>query len=189
VLYKGFTQPWRGWLLALSAVIFALIIVQFAVGGSWPIFGIVLVLIAIQFALARYARRQMQAGRGPPHHDVVLSSRATHRLLKLGSLRPALPPNRRLLLARDSKPDPPLSANRPVAFAVNSSLRVIPLLPQRSGPLRLGGRSFVCGTLGPTSHPLTVRAGAHSAVSQATRLPTAPSLLSARFAFPCCGML
>jgi hypothetical protein len=43
----------------LSAVIFALIIVQFAVGGSLPIFGIVLVLIAIQFALARYARRQM----------------------------------------------------------------------------------------------------------------------------------
>ena len=59
MLYKGFPQPWRGWLLALSAVIFALIIVQFAVGGSWPLFGIVLVLIAIQFALARYARRQM----------------------------------------------------------------------------------------------------------------------------------
>ena len=49
MLYKGFPQPWRGWLLALSAVIFALIIVQFAVGGSWPIFVIVLVLIAIQY--------------------------------------------------------------------------------------------------------------------------------------------
>ena len=59
MLYKGFPQRWRGWLLALSAAIFALIIVQFAVGGSLPIFGIVLVLIAIQFALARYARRQM----------------------------------------------------------------------------------------------------------------------------------
>lgn len=59
MLYKGFPQPWRGWLLALSAVIFALIIVQFAVGGSWPIFVIVLVLIAIQIGLARYARRQM----------------------------------------------------------------------------------------------------------------------------------
>jgi hypothetical protein len=50
--------------------------------------------------------------------------------------------NWRLLLSRDSKPDPPLSASCPVAFAVNSSLRINPLFPQRSGLLRLGGRSF-----------------------------------------------
>jgi hypothetical protein len=59
VLYKGFPQPWRGWLLALTALIFALIIAQFVIGGSYLIFGIVLVLIAIQFGLSRYARRQM----------------------------------------------------------------------------------------------------------------------------------
>jgi hypothetical protein len=59
VLYKGFPQPWRGWLLALTALIFALIIAQFLIGGSYLIFGIVLVLIAIQFGLSRYARRQM----------------------------------------------------------------------------------------------------------------------------------
>lgn len=41
------------------ALIFALIIIQFAVGGSWVIFVIVLVLIAIQIGLGRYARRQM----------------------------------------------------------------------------------------------------------------------------------
>jgi hypothetical protein len=59
VPYKGFPQPWRGWLQALVALIFALIIIQFAVGGSWVIFVIVLVLIAIQIGLGRYARRQM----------------------------------------------------------------------------------------------------------------------------------
>jgi hypothetical protein len=59
VLYKGFPQPWRGLLLALSGLIFALVIVQFVVGGSLAIFGIVLVLIAIQWWLSRYAGRQM----------------------------------------------------------------------------------------------------------------------------------
>ena len=59
MLYKGFPQPWRGLLLALSALIFALIIIQLVVGGSWAIFGIVLVLIAIQWWLSRYARKQM----------------------------------------------------------------------------------------------------------------------------------
>lgn len=59
MLYKGFPQPWRGWLLALTAVIFALIIVQFAIGGSWVLFLVVLGLIAVQIGLARYARRQM----------------------------------------------------------------------------------------------------------------------------------
>jgi hypothetical protein len=59
VLYKGYPQPWRGWLLALSGVIFALIVVQFAVEGSLVIFLVVLGLIAVQIGLARYARRQM----------------------------------------------------------------------------------------------------------------------------------
>ncbi|MGE5746975.1 MAG: hypothetical protein ACM33U_06930 [Solirubrobacterales bacterium] len=59
MLFKGFPQPWRGWLLAVTALIFALIILQFVIGGSYLIFGIVLVLIAIQYGLSRYARRQM----------------------------------------------------------------------------------------------------------------------------------
>jgi hypothetical protein len=59
VPYKGFPQPWRGWLLALLALIFGLIIIQWVVGSSWVLFGVVLVLIGIQFGLARYARRQM----------------------------------------------------------------------------------------------------------------------------------
>jgi hypothetical protein len=40
-------------------VIFALIIVQFVIGGGLVIFGVVLALIAFQFWLTRYARRQM----------------------------------------------------------------------------------------------------------------------------------
>ena len=59
MLYKGFPQPWRGLLLALTALIFALIILQFVIGGGLVLFGVVLVLIALQFGLARYARRQM----------------------------------------------------------------------------------------------------------------------------------
>jgi hypothetical protein len=59
VPYREFPQPWRGWLQALTALIFALIILQFIVGLGWVIFGVVLALIAIQFALARYARKQM----------------------------------------------------------------------------------------------------------------------------------
>ncbi|HEY6637273.1 MAG TPA: hypothetical protein VIZ61_06280 [Solirubrobacterales bacterium] len=57
--YKGFPQPWRGWLLALLALVFGLIIIQWVVGGSWVLFGVVLVLIAFQFGLTRYARRHM----------------------------------------------------------------------------------------------------------------------------------
>ena len=59
MLYKGFPQPWRGWLLALTALIFALIILQFVIGGGLVVFGVVLALIALQYGLARYARRQM----------------------------------------------------------------------------------------------------------------------------------
>lgn len=58
MLYKGFPQPWRACLLALSAVIFALIVIQFVVGGSSVLFLVALGLIAVQFGLARYARRQ-----------------------------------------------------------------------------------------------------------------------------------
>ena len=57
MLYKGYPQPWRTWLLILTALIFALIIVQFVTSTSW-LFVVVLALIAIQFGLARYARRQ-----------------------------------------------------------------------------------------------------------------------------------
>jgi hypothetical protein len=57
VLYNGYPQPWRTWLLILTALIFALIIVQFVASVSW-LFVVVLALIAIQFALTRYARRQ-----------------------------------------------------------------------------------------------------------------------------------
>ena len=58
MLYKGYPQPWRTWLLILIGLIFALIIVQLVTGGSWVLFVVVLALIAIQFGLARYARRQ-----------------------------------------------------------------------------------------------------------------------------------
>jgi hypothetical protein len=57
VLYNGYPQPWRTWLLILTALIFGLIIVQFVASVGW-LFVVVLALIAIQFALARYARRQ-----------------------------------------------------------------------------------------------------------------------------------
>jgi hypothetical protein len=43
----------------VAALIFALIILQFVIGGGWVLFGIVLALVAFQFALASYARRQM----------------------------------------------------------------------------------------------------------------------------------
>ena len=58
MLYKGYPQPWRGWLLALSALVFALIIVQFVASVGW-LFIVVLPLIALQYGLARYARRQV----------------------------------------------------------------------------------------------------------------------------------
>ena len=57
MLYKGYPQPWRTWLLILTALIFALIIVQFVASVGW-LFVVVLALIAIQYGLSRYARRQ-----------------------------------------------------------------------------------------------------------------------------------
>jgi hypothetical protein len=58
-VYTGYPQPWRRWLLALTALIFALIILQFVVADSSVLFVVVLVLIAIQVGLSLYARRQM----------------------------------------------------------------------------------------------------------------------------------
>ena len=40
----------------MTVLIFALIAVQFATGGSWPLFGVNLALIVIQYGLSRYAR-------------------------------------------------------------------------------------------------------------------------------------
>ena len=57
-MYKGYPQPWRTWLLVLSALIFALIIVQLVTGGAWVLFVLVVVLIVVQYGLARHARRQ-----------------------------------------------------------------------------------------------------------------------------------
>ena len=57
-MYKGYPQPWRMWLLVLSALIFALIIAQLVTGGVWVLFVLVLVLVAVQYGLAHYARRQ-----------------------------------------------------------------------------------------------------------------------------------
>jgi Flp pilus assembly protein TadB len=57
-MYKGYPQPWRTWLLVLSALIFALIIVQLVTGGVWVLFVLVLVLVAVWYGLANYARRQ-----------------------------------------------------------------------------------------------------------------------------------
>jgi energy-coupling factor transporter transmembrane protein EcfT len=58
VLYKGYAQPWRTWLLTLTALIVALFIVQIATSTGWVLIVVLFALIAIQFALARYARRQ-----------------------------------------------------------------------------------------------------------------------------------
>ena len=57
MLFKGYPQPWRTWLLILTALIFALIIVQFVASVDW-LFVVVLALIAIQWGLMSYARRQ-----------------------------------------------------------------------------------------------------------------------------------
>jgi uncharacterized membrane protein len=57
-MYKGYPQPWRTWLLILSALIVALFIVQIVTDGFWVLFVVILVLLAIQIALGRYARRQ-----------------------------------------------------------------------------------------------------------------------------------
>ena len=57
MFWKGYPQPWRGWLQALTALIVALIIVQWVTTpSSWALFGVVLALIAIQLGLALYAR-------------------------------------------------------------------------------------------------------------------------------------
>ena len=57
-MYKGYPQPWRNWLMVLTALIVAVIIVQLLTGGSWVLLVAVLALVSIQYALARYARRQ-----------------------------------------------------------------------------------------------------------------------------------
>ena len=58
MLYKGYPQPWRTWLLVLTALIVALFILQIVTDGFWVLFVVILVLLVIQIALARYARRQ-----------------------------------------------------------------------------------------------------------------------------------
>ena len=59
MFWRGYPQPWRGWLQALTALIVALIIVQWVTRpSSWVLFGVVLGLIAIQLGLALYARNQ-----------------------------------------------------------------------------------------------------------------------------------
>ena len=57
-MYKGYPQPWRTWLLGLTALIVALFILQIVTDGFWVLFVVILVLLVIQIALARYARRQ-----------------------------------------------------------------------------------------------------------------------------------
>jgi uncharacterized membrane protein YjjP (DUF1212 family) len=57
-MYKGYPQPWRTWLMVLTALIVAVIIAQLLTGGSWVFLVLVIALVAIQYALARYARRQ-----------------------------------------------------------------------------------------------------------------------------------
>jgi hypothetical protein len=59
VPYADFPEPWRKWLQVLILVIVGLIVLQVVIGGGWVLFGIVLGLIAVEVALARYARRQM----------------------------------------------------------------------------------------------------------------------------------
>jgi Flp pilus assembly protein TadB len=57
-MYKGYPQPWRSWLMVLTGLIVAVIVVQLLTGGSWVLLVVVLALVTIQYALARYARRQ-----------------------------------------------------------------------------------------------------------------------------------
>jgi hypothetical protein len=57
-MYKGYPQPFRTWLMILSALIVALFIVQIVWGGGWVLFGILVGLVAIEIGIARYARRQ-----------------------------------------------------------------------------------------------------------------------------------
>lgn len=57
-MYKGYPQPFRTWLLILSALIVALFIVQIVASTGWALVVVIFALIAIQIALARYARKQ-----------------------------------------------------------------------------------------------------------------------------------
>ena len=57
-MYKGYPQPFRTWLMTLSALIVALFIVQIVWGGGWVLFGILVGLVAIEIGVARYARKQ-----------------------------------------------------------------------------------------------------------------------------------
>ena len=57
-MYKGYPQPWRTWLLILSALIVVLVLVQIITSTGWALIVVLFALVGIQFALARYARRQ-----------------------------------------------------------------------------------------------------------------------------------
>ena len=57
-MFKGYPQPWRTWLLILSALIIAVIIVQLLTSTGWVLVVVLFALVAIQYGLARYARRQ-----------------------------------------------------------------------------------------------------------------------------------
>ena len=57
-MYRGYPQPFRTWLMILSALIVALFIVQIIWGGGWVVFGILVGLVAIEIGVARYARKQ-----------------------------------------------------------------------------------------------------------------------------------
>lgn len=57
-MYKGYPQPFRTWLLILSALIVALFIVQIVASTGWALVVVIFALVAIQIALARYARKQ-----------------------------------------------------------------------------------------------------------------------------------
>ena len=58
MLFKGYPQPWRTWLLILTALIVALFIVQIVTDAFLVLFVVILALIAIQWGLMSYARRQ-----------------------------------------------------------------------------------------------------------------------------------
>ena len=57
-MFKGYPQPWRTWLLILSALIIAVISVQLATDTGWVLVVVLAALVAVQFGLAGYARRQ-----------------------------------------------------------------------------------------------------------------------------------
>jgi hypothetical protein len=59
MFYKGYPQPWRTWLLVLTAVIVALFIVQIVTDTGWVLIVVLFALIGLQYGLARYARRQV----------------------------------------------------------------------------------------------------------------------------------